>query len=593
MAALSALQSTVEKPDKIESDDDSSDVGDFEDFEVKLDEYSVPLQLVYHLLVRNSELSDADMRFYILDCVHLLAIQCEVLTSVSKSQKKFLHWCQESLLTGILWQLLESTHSQVAEVAVPLLMHSVGLPGGADVLWKALDADFHHEDWRVRYEAVEKVTVVFRFLPDGANAWKRNAAAVKSVLSHAFCCLIACIDDITPQISQQANLFLGTIHDAALKSILECLEYQFDNVPIDRPIILKRLYQLFNCLIDRKVLTWSFFQARFEQIINEVQNYNVHQKHLNESFMHTVNCSESSPTKNSESSDAATVAASAKKRHPTEAGTSSHTIRSLSAHLKFPYKRTVSAPGGMGLSAKASNVSMPPTLSSLSQASNHGPSITSSSRQQSVPILKNKISKEHLLSKQVSNVATVIDELEYINIAAKTVDIDEVDKETIHLLVSLFMQFLSHAEQAQVHPDNETDKKDEVNTAYGAPVQGKASAKALQALYTLLGFNENERRFTTMPYRIRCTPAINSFMANLAQVLDNNFSIGRVILLNTILILQKIPFPPRYATTWQHAYTLMQEKYLFQGCGFSLWHLEPSMRKNWLTSVMVIAYKYR
>ena len=39
---------------------------------------------------------------------------------------------------------------QVAQVAVPLLMHSAGLPGGADVLWKALDEDFHSEDWRVR-----------------------------------------------------------------------------------------------------------------------------------------------------------------------------------------------------------------------------------------------------------------------------------------------------------------------------------------------------------------------------------------------------------------------------------------------------------
>ena len=55
----------------------------------------------------------------------------------------------------------------------------------------------------------------------------------------------------------------------------------------------------------------------------------------------------------------------------------------------------------------------------------------------------------------------------------------------------------------------------------------------------------------------------------------------------------QIPFPPRYATAWQPAYTLMQEKYLFQGCGFSLWHLEPTMRKNWLTAVMVIAYKYK
>ena len=157
--------------------------------------------------MRNAELSDADMRFYLLDSVRILAIQCEVLSSVSKSHKRFLHWCQEGLLTGILWNLLESSHSQVAQVSVPLLMHSVSLPGGADVLWKALDDDFQSDDWRVRYEAVEKVCVVFRFLPD--NICKKNSASVKSVLSHAFCCIIACMDDITAQISQQATLFLG------------------------------------------------------------------------------------------------------------------------------------------------------------------------------------------------------------------------------------------------------------------------------------------------------------------------------------------------------------------------------------------------
>ena len=48
-----------------------------------------------------------------------------------------------------------------------------------------------------------------------------------------------------------------------------------------------------------------------------------------------------------------------------------------------------------------------------------------------------------------SNVATMIDDMEYTgcNVAAKSVDLDEVDKESIHLLVFLFMQFLSCAEQ--------------------------------------------------------------------------------------------------------------------------------------------------
>ena len=43
----------------------------------------------------------------------------------------------------------------------------------------------------------------------------------------------------------------------------------------------------------------------------------------------------------------------------------------------------------------------------------------------------------------------MVDELEYVgyNVAAKSVDLDDVGKESIHLLVFLFMQFLSCADQ--------------------------------------------------------------------------------------------------------------------------------------------------
>ena len=68
MAVLTTMQSTVEKPAAIEdSDSESSQEGNEEDFDTSvIEEYNVPLQLVYHLLVRNSELSDADMRYYLL-----------------------------------------------------------------------------------------------------------------------------------------------------------------------------------------------------------------------------------------------------------------------------------------------------------------------------------------------------------------------------------------------------------------------------------------------------------------------------------------------------------------------------------------------
>ena len=38
-------------------------------------------------------------------------------------------------------------------------------------------------------------------------------------------------------------------------------------------------------MIDRKILTWNFFVSRFEVLINEVQNYNSHQKHIQESIL--------------------------------------------------------------------------------------------------------------------------------------------------------------------------------------------------------------------------------------------------------------------------------------------------------------------
>ena len=95
-----------------------------------------------------------------------------------------------------------------------------------------------------------------------------------------------------------------------------------------------------------------------------------------------------------------------------------------------------------------------------------------------------------------------------------------------------------------------------------------------------------------MPSKIRSTPTVNAFLASLPQMLDYNFALGETLLLNTILVLQKLPFPPRYASSWQQSHTLMQESHLFQGCGFSLWYLEPSLRKNWLLATVVIFYKY-
>ena len=52
-----------------------------------------------------------------------------------------------------LWKLLQAEHSQIAIQCVPLLLHCLTLPTGADLLWKLVEDDFNNDDWRARFSA--------------------------------------------------------------------------------------------------------------------------------------------------------------------------------------------------------------------------------------------------------------------------------------------------------------------------------------------------------------------------------------------------------------------------------------------------------
>ena len=63
MAVLTTMQSTVEKTRELEETTSESSLdGTDEEFVVKIEEYPIPLQLVYFILIRNSETNDSDMR---------------------------------------------------------------------------------------------------------------------------------------------------------------------------------------------------------------------------------------------------------------------------------------------------------------------------------------------------------------------------------------------------------------------------------------------------------------------------------------------------------------------------------------------------
>lgn len=113
-----------------------------------------------------------------------------------------------------MWDLLNAEHSHICQVGVPLLLHCITLPLGSDCFWKILQDHFHHSDWRVRFQSVERVTLLARFMD---STPLRSEVSLQAALATAFCHLIASMDDINVYVAQRATLYLGTIHDTAIK----------------------------------------------------------------------------------------------------------------------------------------------------------------------------------------------------------------------------------------------------------------------------------------------------------------------------------------------------------------------------------------
>lgn len=117
----------------------------------------------------------------------------------------------------------------------------------------------------------------------------------------------------------------------------------------------------------------------------------------------------------------------------------------------------------------------------------------------------------------------------------------------------------------------------------------------LRHLYLLLGYNQGEKFFHVSPARLRCSSVFNAFMANLPQVLDQNHQMGWLLLPTVIQLLLYAPnqanggfLPPGTASGADQNHHNNVVTY-----NFSIWYLEPHVRRNWLMSLLVILYKYQ
>lgn len=205
------------------------------------------------------------------------------------------------------------------------------------MFWRVVQESFHDQDWRIRFAAVERVTVITRFMD---STPLRSEVGLQTALATAFCYLISSMDDLSVYVAQRSTLYLGTIHDQAINSLLFCLESQFDLFIVDRPVVLQSLYQLHNSLSDRRVLSFEFFLNRFDTLFVEAQ--------IN--LEKTGEIPYLRDLRNSDIGSDALLSKISKAREAlSQSDTSCNMTKTLSASFgtKWPYKRTMSAPASI------------------------------------------------------------------------------------------------------------------------------------------------------------------------------------------------------------------------------------------------------
>ncbi|XP_058827136.1 protein unc-79 homolog isoform X1 [Topomyia yanbarensis] len=513
-------------------------------FKFSIENLPQSLQYIHQLLKEIPTIEKPDILYYTLQCLKIMVLHGDAFSKAARDDRGFFIWCQENLLIKNLWEVCNAEHSHICEVAVPILLHSITLPLGSDVFWNVVQEAFRDSDWRVRFQAVERVTVITRFMD---STPLRSEISLQASLATAFCHLIAACDDMNVHVAQRATLYLGTIHDKAIQALIFCLESQFDMFIVDRPVVLQSVYQLHNMLSDRKVLTWNFFLNRFDTLFVEAQinlEKNGDISHLRD-LRNSENGSETLSTKINKAREALS-----------QSDTSGSMSKTLSASFgtKWPYKRTMSAPATI----------IPRQESKLDKEKVYN-------RQVSAPILKRKSSRFGL-DGHIHSIGGPGDDFNLSGCLYRIIDLEESDKETIHLLVFLLMQFMSRADLA--YP---TDEKPTV----------KQQTIVLRHLYLLLGYNQSEKIFHIPPTRLRSSAVFYSFMANLPQVLDQNHLMGWLLLPT---VLQVLLYAPNQGNGLLQSGTEPIPNVAFN---FSLWYLENHVRRNWMVSLLVILYKYQ
>ncbi|XP_027855877.1 protein unc-79 homolog isoform X4 [Xiphophorus couchianus] len=441
----------------------------------------VSLKLIYTILQEMSKFEEPDILFNMLNCLKILCLHGECLYLACKDHPQFLAYIQEKKLIPSLWSMLKSEFCQLASLAVPQLLHALSLSHGADIFWKLINTNFNSKDWKIRFEAVEKVAVLCRFLD--ISAVTKNHL-LKYSLAHAFCCFLASVEDVNPSVATRARLLLDTIKRPALQGLCLCLDFQFDTVVRDRPIILSKLLLLHFLKKDIPALSWEFFVNRFETLSLEAQLHLDCNKEF--PFPTTITAVRTNVANLSD-------AAMWKIRRARFARNQQKSVRSLRDSVK----------GGQEESKRT--FSLPESLSNrLPRFLLHFNPDASAPLTGQTPSPEDDTIIRDLLPEDAG-----------------------IDHQTVHQLIMVLMKFMAK-DQSSADAD--------ISSA-------KAFNTVKRHLYVLLGYDQQEGCFMIAPQKMRTSTCFNAFIAGIAQVMDYNIGLGKQLLPLVVQVLKYCACP--------------------------------------------------
>ncbi|VDP40337.1 unnamed protein product [Soboliphyme baturini] len=349
-------------------------------------------------------------------------------------------------------------------------------------------------------------------------------------MAFSFAFLIAATSDPDSNVAQRALMYISTIKQSSLKCLCSCLEAQFDNVVSDRPLIIERFRVLSSLLPEVPVLSWDFFLNRFDVLSVEAQISlersgkiafpvdlfnsdplsDTYQKKLSrarrsrESGTGGSNCGVRSISIHLNQSLRLKHGQNLKEhKPPSTGGTFGHekrTSSSISAAISGKMKlrkvmtlvRVVHVWNGLrkrlssSFSSLSSLVSLSRTPSPTSSERNKGHSILSSFSSKCSPPRRGSFepSVSHAKAMREGDA-----ESNYSLMFNKAIDVDNPQRETMALMMNLFMHFLGNPKVSLVNVDEKS--------------AAKKQSLVLRHLNLLLGYNTPEKCFSVPPHRLR------------------------------------------------------------------------------------------